>query len=314
MRPRRCGPQTVALLVAATLGGCAPGDELPAAGGRDAANGADTVGAVEVVQGVGPVEVVDATGRRVRLLEPARRIVSLVPSVNQILFEIGAADGVVGRTDYDTLPALAELPSVGGGLGPDLETLASLRPDLVIRFAGDSDTATPAWLDELGVPHLAVRPDRIADVFAIIDAMGRVTGRSAAADTLATRLRAELYAVAAAVDTLPPVRTAYLMGGTPPWTASGGTYIHELVELAGGVNVFADLERLYAPVSPEVVASQQVDVFLVSRDADIDARMVGERPVRALSPGVQLPGPELGAAAREVARALHPGLELGGGP
>lgn len=312
MRPRRrrltevatrrhVAGSAAALLALAALAGCDP-----SGGGSD--------GPRTDAPGTAPpaIEVVDAGGRTVQLPAPARRIVSLVPSVNQILLELGAGDALVGRTDYDTVPALRGLPSVGGGLGPDLETLAALRPDLVVRFAGDSDTATPTWLDELGVAHLAVRPDRIADVFDIVAWMGRVTGRVAPAGALRDRLSRELEAVAAATAPFAPVRTAYLMGGTPPWTAGGGTFIDELITLAGGVNVFADLDRLYAPVSPEVVASRDVDVFLVSRDAEVDPRVVGDRTVRTLSPDVQLPGPRLGEAAREVARALHPELRLGG--
>lgn len=303
LRPRLAG-----ILLALAAAACAP-EAGPPEGG-EGARATEDAGETRNAR----VTITDAVGREVVLRERARRIVSLVPSVNQILVEIGAADRLVGRTDYDTLSTLRGLPSVGGGLGPDLETLATLQPDLVVRFAGDSDTATPEWLDELGVPHLAVRPDRIADVFEIIEWMGSVTGRGEAAAGLRGELEAELDAVAAAVSGLPPVRTVYLMGGTPPWTAGGGTFIDELIAVAGGRNVFDDLERLYAPVSPEVLATRRVDVVLVSSTAEVDERILRGRAVRRVSERVQLPGPWLGAAAWEVARALHPEAGPGGPP
>lgn len=294
------------LLALAGGGACSPPDgAVPDGPGGTGA--ADTATAPQA-----PIALEDAAGRRVVLDRPAARIVALVPSVNQILLALGAGDRLVGRTDYDTLPALAGLPSVGGGLGPDLETLALLKPDLVVRFAGDSDTATPAWLDELGVAHVAVRPDRIADVLRIIGWMGRLTGRGEAAARLADEIRDELDAVRQATDPLPTVRTAYLMGGTPPWTAGPDTFIDELIGLAGGENVFGDLERRYAPVSPERVAAREIDVILASEEARVDPRVVGGRTVRRVSPRVQIPGPWLGAAAREVAQALHPDLDVGG--
>jgi hypothetical protein len=85
-----------------------------------------------------------------------------------------------------------------------------------------------------------------------------------------------------------------------------GTFIHELIRIGGGVNVFADLNDLYAPVSPEQIIARGADVYLTLHGNQLDARLVGRIPVRELGHGVQLPGPDLGAAAREVARALHP--------
>lgn len=251
------------------------------------------------------VEVVDAEGRTVALATPARRVVSLVPSITGTVVALGAGDRLVGRTDYDTEPAVLELPTVGGGLGPDLESLAALDPDLVIRFAGESDRATPDRLDDLGIPHLAVRPDRVADVFTIVDWVGRLLGREDAAAELNTRLEEQLEAIRTEVSGRAPVRAAWLMGGSPPWTAGEGTYIDELITLAGGVNALDDVGALYGAVSPEVVATRDIDVVLLSEGAEVDARLLEGRRVVRLPPSVQQPGPGLGEAARAVADALH---------
>src|SRR5690606_182581 len=159
---RRRPARLPVLLLLATVAGCGPGSE---SGESDASGGP--------VSREQSVELVDASGRTVTLPRAASRIVSLVPSATLTLHALGAADRLVGRTDYDTESWAADLPSVGGGLDPDLETIVALRPDLVVRFAGEQDPRTPARLDDLGIPHVAVRPDRVDDVYRTVEILGR---------------------------------------------------------------------------------------------------------------------------------------------
>ncbi len=262
------------------------------------------------------VVVVDADGERVSLPRPARRIVSLVPSATLTLGALGAATDLVARTDFDTASWAATLPSVGGGLQPSIEAIVAVRPDLVIRFGGTQDTKTPARLKELGIPQISVRPDRIQDVLHVVTLLGQVTGRSAAADSLVRSLRTRLGAVHRAVAGLPEVRTAYILGGSPPWVAGPGTYIDELITLGGGVNVFSDLGTKYASVSPEELVARHIDVVLTPPSSDFDHRLLDGIPVRTVRGALELPGPAMADAARDIARLLHPGVDLdspGGG-
>jgi iron complex transport system substrate-binding protein len=247
----------------------------------------------------------DADGREVRLAVPVRRVVSLVPSATLTLDAIGARDVLVARTDFDTASWAASLPSVGGGLEPSIETIVALRPDLVIRFGGPQDARTPARLDELGIPHMSIRPDDIEDVFSTIRLLGRVTGRDGAADSLVTRLRRELDAVRQRAEGLPPVRTAYVLGGDPPWVAGPGTYVDEIIRLAGGVNVFSDLGSLYAAVSPEEMVARDIDVVLLQKGSTFDRRLVDGAHIVEVGGALELPGPAVVEAAREVAHALR---------
>jgi iron complex transport system substrate-binding protein len=283
----------VLLFASALLAACDP---------RDSERPGSDLGADEFQ----PTVLVDAAGITHDVEAPPARIVSLVPSVSSMLVALGATSHLAGRTDYDTIQALADVPSVGGGIQPNLEAIVSLRPDLVIRFHGPSDASTPEQLDRLGIAHYAVRPDGIEDVKRIMRELGALTGRAGTADSLVAQMEAELADVSNRVAAFPPVRTAFLMGGSPPMTAGPGTFIHELIRISGGVNVFADLRELYAPVSPEQIVSRGADVYLTLHGTELDPVLVGRAPVRELGHGVQLPGPELGAAAREVARALHP--------
>jgi len=267
-----------------------------------------------VPTGADSVVVTDADGHVVRLPGPARRIISLVPSVTLTLGALGAGGDVVARTDFDTASWTRSLPSVGGGLQPSIEAIVAVHPDLVVRFGGPQDTKTPERLSALGIPQIAVRPDRIEDVLDIIDLLGRVTGTTPVADSLVRSLRAKLDSVRASVAGLPKVRTVYVLGGSPPWVAGPRTYIDELITLGGGVNVFSDLDSKYAAVSPEELVARHVETVLTPPGSTFDRRLLPGARVETVSSALELPGPAVVEAAREVARLLHPDARAGGSP
>ena len=229
----------------------------------------------------------------------------LVPSGSETLLKLGAAELLVGRTDFDTLSALSHLPSVGGGLNPNIEALVALEPDLVIRFAGESDPSTPGALRQMGIPHLAIRPSSVADVRRIIRDLGDVTARKDAADSLLDAMSATLEEVRTRVRERPKTRVGYILGGTPPWVAGPGSYIEEILEIAGGENVFSDLETLFGPVNAEVFLIRQIDLLLASEGAEVSIPE-SDAPLLRVSPSVEIPGPNLASAALELARVLHP--------
>lgn len=237
-----------------------------------------------------------------------QRIVSLVPSVTRMIVELGEGHRLVGRTDYDTTPPLDTLPSVGGGLNPSLERLVSLGPDLVVRFQSDADVETAARLDEIGIAHFAVRADTIADVRSVVRRLGRLLNQTTRADSLIDVLDRELEQVRAATAGRPPVRAAFVLGGTPPWVAGSDTFVDELITLSGGVNAFADLDSPYAGVSPEVFRARDLEVILLGPGTALSDALVGDARVARLSAEIELPGLDLYRAAWAVAAALHPDL------
>ncbi len=281
----------------ATLVGCEGFSDEPAPAGSEQ----PTVSTANY-----PVRLIDAAGASHVFETAPERVVSLVPSATEALLAMGLADHLVGRTDYDQITELAGLPSVGGGLQPNLEVLISLDLDLVIRFAGDSDVATADRLTELGIPHFAVQPDGIEDVLTIIRDLGRITDASDAADLMLREIRDALDDVAQRVADLPEPRVAYILGGDPPWVAGPGTYIDELMTLAGGRNVFDDLGPLYAPVSMEALLDRELDLILLSNGLTPPSPLAHVSSV-VLPASVEIPGPGLGQAARDIARLIHPG-------
>ena len=251
------------------------------------------------------IRLLDASGDTLVLAKRPTRIIALIPSVNQVIVDLGATELLVGRTDYDSLSVLASLPSVGGGIGANLETMIALAPELVIGFHGASDARTRDRLQALGIPHLGVRPDGILDVRAIIEQVGQITGRETQAAAMVRAMDAQLDSVRAAVAGLPPVQAGYLLGGTPPLAAGPGTFLEELLTLAGATNVFGDLTELYAPVSAETILARQIDVLLLTEGAEVDARLLEGRRIVRIPSWVQVPGPALAEAAWLVARGIH---------
>jgi iron complex transport system substrate-binding protein len=230
-----------------------------------------------------------------------------------MIHALGRSDVLVGRTDYDTASWAASIPSVGGGLEPSLEAVVALDPDLVIRFSGEQDTRTPARLDQLGIPHLAVRPDGVEDIYATVDLVGRSIGEPVAADSLERAIRSGLAEASARVRALPRVRFAYVLDGTPPWVAGPGTYIDEVLTLMGGdnafVDAFTDMDPLYAPMSPEQFRTRSIDVVLLAGVQAFDASLTPGARLERLEGTLDLPGPGVVDAARRVGELLH-GLEL----
>lgn len=298
------------LLVLGLWAGVACGGESgPPAGGAATAGAAGQASpAPDGPEGATGVVLVGHGGDTLRLGGSARRVVSLVPSATEALIRLGGLERLAGRTDYDTAPEVADLPSVGGGLEPNLEILRTLEPDVVVAFAGESDARTARVLRDLAIPVLEIRPSGISDIRTMILQMGELIGAGDAARGMVAGIDGTLEEIRTAVAPFPPVRVVYLLGGTPPLAAGPDTFLSQLVEVAGGENVLHDLGSLYAPVSPEVLLDREIDAVLTTRGSRIDARLLEGRRVVELPGDVEIPGPDVGESAWLVARALHPEL------
>jgi iron complex transport system substrate-binding protein len=286
----------VFLLTALWIGGCGSGADQP--GTHEEGRGSP---------GPAAIWLQDQAGRTVELAGPPERVISLVPAATEVILALGERERLVGRTDYDSSPELAQLPSVGQGLHPSLERLISLDPNLVIRFEGPQDRDTPQALERAGIVHLGVRPDRIADVLHMVELLARALGREDRGRDLDARIRGELEEVERRVGGAPRPEVAFLLGGDPPWIVTDDTFLHELLEIAGGRNALGDLGTLYAPVSVETIVQRQVHLVLAPESATIPAALRGME-VRRVPDEVQSPGVDLGASAKAISRVLHPEL------
>ncbi len=305
------------LALGALLAACAPAD-------RDASD--DTTSGPPAASD--SVIVTDLAGRTVRLPEPASRVVALLPSANDALLAMGAGAAIVARTSYDEDPRLADRPSVGGGLDPSIETLLALRPDMVITWNGGAHDVLRTRLATAGIQTFSIGTQDTTALLIGIQRLGLLTGHTVAADSLARSLSADFAAVAASVAGRAPVRVMYALSTDPPMTAGRGTFIDELIGVAGGENIFADLNGFPA-VGLEEVVRRDPDALLIpvapgnerARLAQLRA-LPGWRELRAVRDGrvvmvssalLDRPGPTSGEAVRRIRDGLHPAVPAAAG-
>ncbi|HEU4557538.1 MAG TPA: cobalamin-binding protein [Longimicrobium sp.] len=269
------------------------------------------------------VSVRDDAGRTVTLPRPARRIVALVPAVTETVIALGGADRLVGRTDFDKGPVVERLPSVGGGLDPSIEKLVALRPDLVLGWETTGRAELRDRLTALGIPVFSVKLEDTTDVFRSISNLGRLTGTERTAHSLAAAMRGELSEVRASVNGAPRPSVFFVVWNDPPMTAGQRTFVSQVIEVAGGRNVFGDQQALWPNVSLEEIVRRQPDFVVVPIGEQGTVRLeglktaVGWRELKAVREGrivpvpaqvVNQPGPHLAQAARAMRDAIHPEL------
>ena len=207
--------------------------------------------------------VVDDLGARVAVGRTPHRIVSLAPSSTELLFALGFGDRVVGRTRWcDYPPAVAAVPSVGDGLHPNVEAVAARKPDLVVMYATAANRPAVEQLARLGIPAVNLKMDRLADVAHAARLLGALLGDSARVDSLAGRFEEALDSLARIPR---PARrpVAMIAWDNPPMVIGAGSFLTELIALAGGENVFADLPQPSPTVSVETIAGRNPDLLLL---------------------------------------------------
>jgi iron complex transport system substrate-binding protein len=249
---------------------------------------------------------------------PPRRIVSLNPSTTELLFAIGAGDRLVGRTTYDMWPAAARtVPDLGPGLRPNVEAVLAVHPDLVVLYASDDNRDAARRLRAAGVPTAAFRVDRVADFERVTRALGALTGDSAAARATVDSVRGTLDRVRAATAPLPRPTVFWPLYDQPLLATGAGSYLNELIDIAGGQNIYGFMKEPSPRVTFEDLMRRDPDVVLTSPESRTrylaDPRWKALRAVRdshllVVDTALVLrPGPRLGEAARSMALLLHPG-------
>lgn len=264
-----------------------------------------------------PLEVDDFGAPLPRLADP-RRIVSLSPATTELLFALGAGDRLVGRTRWDLYPDSARLvPDLGDGIRPNLELLLAARPDLVVLYASADNRGAARALAASGIPAVALRMDRIADFERVTTVLGRLVGAESRAHTVMDSVRGTLARVRQATSALPRPTVFLFAWGAPLITIGSGSFLSELVAIAGGRNVFDDLAAPSPQISFEELLRRNPDVVLAGPvTASELARAPRWQSLAAVRAGrilamdtllVARPGVRLGEAAVSLARLLHPG-------
>jgi iron complex transport system substrate-binding protein len=234
---------------------------IAACGSQDSSQRSTVIGRPSTVDR--RLALVDDAGDTIRLAHPARRVVSLIPATTELLFAIGAGDAVVGRTVWCEYPPEAlSVPAVGDGMLPNIEAVVARQPDLVVLYLSSQNAQAARKLRELGIAAVQVRTDRLADVPRVGRMLGVLTGHEVGADSMA-RAFAEGLAAATVPAQQHPVRAFVLVWADPPMTVGAGSYLSELVERAGGENIYGDLPASSGQISVESAVERNPDVVLV---------------------------------------------------
>jgi ABC-type Fe3+-hydroxamate transport system substrate-binding protein len=262
--------------------------------------------------------VVDDYGHTVRLKAPPRRIVSLNPATTELLFALGAGARVVGRTQYDFWPDSARLvPSVGAGMRPNLEAVLGRQPDLVIMYASGDDRGAADRLTASGIPTAAFRLNSIRDFARVSMDVGRLVGDTVRARAVVDSVTATLERVRRATETLSRPKVFMHAWEKPLMAIGGGSFLSELVAIAGGRNIYDSIPVPSPVVTLEDVLQRNPDIILVS-PTDRETLLTSRRwqTLPAVRAGrvvaydtnlVERPSVKLGEAAVSLARILHPG-------
>lgn len=259
-----------------------------------------------------------------------RRIISTAPSITEALYALGLGDRVVGVTLYCRYPADAQRkPRIGTFLEPNLEVMLSLKPDLVLVIKNPVQVAEK--LRRLGVRAEELNQDSIEDILRSLGQIGQWTGTEKRAAQLTADLRAQLDQVRAAAAKRPRKPTLFLVGRSPGTLqgmvgAAGGTFVDELMTLAGADNILHNSPIPYPKVSLEQILAADPEVILDMGDfAHVEGkplesmsklmeiwgkyprlRAVKNRQVRQVDSEIFIrPGPRMGQAAQALARMLQ---------
>jgi iron complex transport system substrate-binding protein len=209
-----------------------------------------------------PRTFVDDLGRKIFLAEPPARIVSLAPSITEMLFALGLGEQIVGVTFFCNYPPEAQAKPKVGYSQPNLETIVTLRPDLVLAPSEYAPTDVLSKLEQLKIPTFVLVPRTIEDIASHVHTLGRMLARTGPADQLATNLRRRIGAVKAKVQGHPRPRLLYVLNSEPLITVGPGSYIHQMIELAGGTNVAEHATAPYPRLTTEVVLQADPEIIL----------------------------------------------------
>jgi iron complex transport system substrate-binding protein len=267
------------------------------------------------------VTFTDDVGREVTFEQPPKRIVSLAPSLTEICFAIDSGTALVGVTQYCNYPPeTRNKQNVGGMISPNFETIAELNPDLILVTVEGNSKEDFAKLESLGYKLFVTNPRTIEDISTSILTIGRILGRDASAARLVRSMRGQEETIHSLVRGEKKPKVFAIISTKPLITAGPSTFIHQLIEKAGGTNIAEDATLPYPIYSREEVFHQQPEYLVVTTDAvQMLSTLFSEFPEWENMPAIKRrhvllvnsdivtrPGPRIIEGLEIIARVLHP--------
>jgi iron complex transport system substrate-binding protein len=269
-----------------------------------------------------PATVTDFQNRSVTVPQRPERIVSIGPSITEFVFALGAGPRVVGADDFSDEPAAAKQLEKVGGIKVNFEKVVSLRPDLVLSVKFSDGTIEK--LASAGLLVLVVDPQSAGDVARTAILLGRAVGSDG--DVMARDIQKRVDAVRAKTSTAATKPRVYheidASDPTKIFTVGPGSYIHDLIEIAGGQNIAARATSAYPQLSAEEILRSDPEIIVLAaaeysaKPDQVAARTgwsvisaVKNKRIFTIPPNlINRPGPRVGEAAEAYARLVHPEL------
>jgi len=269
------------------------------------------------------VDFTDAMNRQVSLPRSPQRIVSLVPSVTEILFKLGLEQQIVAVTDYCTYPEAArKLPKVGGYADPSLESILIHKPDLIIAAADMSRPALIRRLELMQVPVYVIHPQTVAETLKTIHDISLITGKGQEGKQLVDSISKRIQQVQQQIANHTPLTTVECVMLQPLTVAGPDTFINDIINIAGGKNAVPKGPSRYPTWNAEALLSVDPEVIIVSTypgqpepkhffDNWPQLRAVKNKHIVLIEADwIHRPGPRMILGIEALAKALHPDISI----
>ncbi|MBI5574907.1 MAG: ABC transporter substrate-binding protein [Deltaproteobacteria bacterium] len=273
-----------------------------------------------------PLERKDDRGVAVRLRAAPQRIVSLAPSLTEIVFLLGQEGRLAGVTRYCNYPPqAASLPKIGGIADPDVERIVAARPDLVLCTTDGNPKDKIRALEEIGIPCFALSPQDLGGIYAAVERTGALLGVPGRGKREADALRNRAAAAARGKRGISP-RVLFAVSTSPIIAAGKGTFMDELLALSGGSNAAAAFAGRYPRLTTESLFAARPDLIFIAAMEGVERfpdEVTRWKEIPAFRDGevlsldgdlVTRPGPRMVAALEEVARAINEWRKRHSGP
>lgn len=262
--------------------------------------------------------VIDELGRTVSVPDHPHRLVCLMPNVVDDVYALGAGSDVVAVPDFTKYPSQAKnKPSIGLPLNPSIETIVSLRPDLALASGDLNHMTTVGELEKLAIPVFVINPHGIQGIYRSIESLGKALDREQAADKLVSGLRQREARVRRSSQGKPSTKVLMLVWYDPIVTAGKDAYITNMIEIAGGNSITADVPQEWPEVSLEFVLGRAPEALLIVRGSNVSVDAIRNRAGWLSLPAIknnrtyyiddriEYPSPVAFDALEDLANQLH---------
>ncbi len=266
--------------------------------------------------------LIDEAGRRVKVPLSAKRIISLAPSITEIIFALGLRQEIIGVTNFCDYPEeVTTKPRIGGFVNPDVEKIVSLKPDLVIAIADGNRWDTIERLSDLGFPVYTVDPKGFDGVIQTIRNIGEIIGKGEEARALVRRMMEKKEKVVTLTRSLSRPAVFFQVGDAPVITVGKGTLANDLIHLAGGRSISENEPLSYPPYGIETILSKAPEIIIFSsmdnrkNYSDLIRRWQTWKSIPAVKSNsiyvidsnlVDRPAPRVVKGLEALARMIHP--------